>query len=279
MNEVANSVKDVSDGAHQQETHIIGAVTSMEKISSNIESVNSLVQSTLSETDQSIRAMNENKASIQQASQQMQRISQRIGDAQAAIIKLGEHSKEIGQIVDTISGIAGQTNLLSLNAAIEAARAGEQGRGFAVVAEEVRKLAEQSQEAAERVANLINTSAIYTDTAVAEMGSSTEEVTRGTASFEQTTKLFDQLVTHIQQVSNDISVVSKQVTYISSENEEVVRTTAGLKEIGARTAQETKRISDVVNTQQNAQSDITSASQSLAELAQELQKLIGRFKL
>ena len=69
--------------------------------------------------------MNENKASIAQAAQQMQRISKRIGDAQEAIVKLGEHSKEIGQIVVTMSGIAGQTNLLALNAAIEAARAGE----------------------------------------------------------------------------------------------------------------------------------------------------------
>ena len=75
----------------------------------------------------------------------MASIEQTVNSSAKVVAKLGERSKEIGQIVNTISGIAGQTNLLALNAAIEAARAGEQGRGFAVVAEEVRKLAEQSE--------------------------------------------------------------------------------------------------------------------------------------
>ena len=82
---------------------------------------------------------------------------------------LGDRSQEVGQIVDTISGIAGQTNLLALNAAIEAARAGEQGRGFAVVAEEVRKLAEQSQEAAKHIADLISHIQADTEDAVQAM--------------------------------------------------------------------------------------------------------------
>ena len=92
---------------------------------------------------------------MQQVTLQMEKIKESSGYTAAVIKSLGESSETIGQIVETITGIADQTNLLALNAAIEAARAGEQGRGFAVVADEIRKLAEQSGEAAKQIGELI----------------------------------------------------------------------------------------------------------------------------
>ena len=111
------------------------------------------------------------------------------------------------------------------------------------------------------------------------MGSSTEAVAKGSEAFTNTNKLFEQLVGHIQVVSQDMEVISQKVTQISTENGEVLRSSENLKQIGVRTAEETKHISESINVQQAAQSDITSASQSLAELAQDLQKLIGKFNL
>lgn len=89
---------------------------------------------------------------LRRSEQQSTRWVKTVNRFAIVVTKLGERSKEIGQIINTISGIAGQTNLLALNAAIEAARAGKQGREFSVVAEEVRKLAEQSRDGAKKIA-------------------------------------------------------------------------------------------------------------------------------
>src|SRR5205823_13362916 len=91
----------------------------------------------------------------QQAGVSMAALKESSGGLADAIQQLASKSERIGGIVETITGIAGQTNLLALNAAIEAARAGEQGRGFAVVAEEVRELAEEAQQAAASIADLV----------------------------------------------------------------------------------------------------------------------------
>ena len=279
LESIVSSANEVAGGSRQQEDAVIASVNMMHDIDDSINNINQVVEDTQQATDQSIKTMQDNKASMDQATEQMHLIRQRILEAQEAIVKLGEHSQEIRQIVDTISGIAGQTNLLALNAAIEAARAGEQGRGFAVVAEEVRKLAEQSQEAAENVAQLISTSATFTDKAVAGMSSSREEVVRGAEAIDKTSALFGELVNHIQKVSDGMVGVSQHMKEIANGNAEVLKSSENLKDIAHRNNQETDSMSASVKEQQSAQNDVTAASQNLAELAQDLQKLISQFRL
>ncbi len=279
MNNVAESVSEMAMGVQQQKGHIDDAATSVGSIDGSIGGVQRLALETLTENQASIDAMNSNRASLSEAVGQMSSIRDRIDGARTAIVELGHHSEDIQQIVGTITSIAEQTNLLSLNAAIEAARAGEHGRGFAVVADEVRKLAEQSADAAERVAELIGKSTAFTKTAVSEMESSTEAVARGTEAVQNTEQLFAQLVEHITKMSSDIQDVSRSVDSIARENNDVLSGTEKLREIGEATASDAAAITTTVQQQQDAQKDIASASQSLAQMAMELQQLIGHFSI
>jgi methyl-accepting chemotaxis protein len=174
--QVATAISEVAAGSGKQLSAIDDTSAVVEQMSAGIQQVAANTNNVAGTSDKTAVAAQEGNQAIETAVKQMNTIEQTVSKSAMVVEKLGERSKEIGQIVDTISGIAGQTNLLALNAAIEAARAGEQGKGFAVVAEEVRKLAEQSQEAAKQIADLIGGIQAETETAVSAMQDGTKEV-------------------------------------------------------------------------------------------------------
>ena len=180
-NNIAQSISDVAAMNEQQSDSVNTTVSAVKQISANIEEIASNANIASSNAEAASKEAGDGGDSIRTAISQMESIEKVVSESAAVVNELGEHSKEIGMIVETITGIAEQTNLLALNAAIEAARAGDQGRGFAVVAEEVRKLAAESQEAAEKIANLIGTIQSQTENAVQSMNAGTSEVKKGSA--------------------------------------------------------------------------------------------------
>ena len=178
-NQVALSIQEVAGGANEQMNAANEAAAVVTEMSAGIQQIAANASSVSQQSETAAEKAVRGGAAVDKAVSQMSQIEQTVNTSAQVVAKLGERSKEIGQIVDAISGIAGQTNLLALNAAIEAARAGEQGRGFAVVAEEVRKLAEQSEEAAKKIAGLIGEIQVDTDKAVQAMQQGTQEVKTG----------------------------------------------------------------------------------------------------
>ncbi len=209
----------------------------------------------------------------------MARIEDTVNTSASVVAKLGERSKEIGQIVDTISGIASQTNLLALNAAIEAARAGEQGRGFAVVAEEVRKLAEQSQEATQRIAELIGHIQTDTDKAVDAMNDGTREVKTGAEVVDSAGTAFREIVELVSQGSGQIRDISAAVQEMASGSQQIVGLVKKIDILSKTSAGEAQSVSAATEEQLASMEELATSSQALAQLAQDLQTAVAKFRV
>jgi methyl-accepting chemotaxis protein len=207
----------------------------------------------------------------------MAQIEQTVNNSSQVVAKLGERSKEIGQIVDTIAGIAGQTNLLALNAAIEAARAGEQGRGFAVVAEEVRKLAEQSKEAAKQIAQLIGEIQGDTGNAIEAMNEGTREVAIGAEVVTTAGHAFGEIAELVTEVYSQVKEISAAIQQMAGSSQQMLLSVKEIERHSKNAAGEAMTVSAATEEQSASTEEIVSSSQNLAKLAQDLQEAVNKF--
>jgi len=214
---------------------------------------------------------------VRSAISQMRRIETTVDSSAGIVAKLGERSAEIVQIADTISSIAGQTNLLALNAAIEAARAGEHGKGFAVVAEEVRKLAESSQDAARKIGVLISEIQEETGNAVKAMDGGTMEAKAGAKAVDQAGNAFEEIALLVKNISESIKTFSGVMENLSSTGSRIAASIMSMKEVFEFTSKEVKHVSAASQTQLVSMEEIVKAAKHLSELAVELQKGINVF--
>lgn len=276
---IAKSITDVSALSSGQVDSMNEATAVMERISTGVEMTASTISKTADKTRTAVDVADAGNAAIDRAVQQMNSIEETVNASAKVVEKLGERSKEIGQIVDTISGIAGQTNLLALNAAIEAARAGEQGRGFAVVAEEVRKLAEQSQEAAKQIGTLISEVQADTEQAVVSMQNGTQEVKIGANVVTEAGQAFMKIQETVNEVNMHANEVAKTMDNLAHETEKIADTVKKIDQSSKDVAAEAQSVSAATEEQSASMEEIASSSRSLSDLAQELQGISNRFKV
>ncbi len=277
--QVANSITTVAGGMAEQLAAVKDTTNVVEQLSAGIEEVAANASLAANKSVDAANTAKTGSDSVAQAITQMNKIEETTNASVEVVTVLGERSKEIGQIVDTISGIAGQTNLLALNAAIEAARAGETGRGFAVVAEEVRKLAEQSQGAAKQISDLISEIQKDTNTAVVTMHAGSEQVKIGAEVVGATGDSFKQIMQFVMEVSAQVKDISSAIQHMADNSQHIVTIVKKMDDLSIKGADEAQNVSAATEEQSASMQEIAFSSQNLAKMAEQLQQEVKKFKI
>ncbi|MCR5834809.1 MAG: methyl-accepting chemotaxis protein [Selenomonadaceae bacterium] len=276
---VAETVNEVSDSVERQMADITSAKTNIDSVFKDIQDVEEKSRIIAETSNQTSQAAQKGSELMGTAVDSMSRIETSVMASADVVKKLGENSRQIGQIVDAISAISEQTNLLALNAAIEAARAGEHGKGFAVVAEEVRKLAAESQDSAEQIKVRIDSIQSATEEAVNAMDSGTNEVKEGTGAIREVGNQFGEILSMVNNIKTQMNEINHSVQTVSKETANVVAMVDSIDEISKRTAENMKKISSVTEQQSASNEQIAASSQSLSQMAEDMQDVVSKFNV
>ena len=276
---VTEAVTHVVNGMSEQMKSVDTAAQNVKEVVREIERAAGQTEKITAVSVKTADAAQQGEKLMTAAISNMLHIETSVNDSAKVVGLLGNNSKEIGQIVDTIASIADQTNLLALNAAIEAARAGEHGRGFSVVAEEVRKLAEQSQAATEEIKARIEKTQADTQQAVLSMQSGSVEVKDGAQSIREVGAQFGEIQQMVNEIRNQLEEVGRCVQGVSVGGKRIADAVEHIESVSSKTAGYTQQISVATEEQSTASKEIASASQSLSQMAGEMQTAVQQFNL
>lgn len=276
--QIAAAIEQVAAGTDNQAKSIEETSNGITEMISHVQQVDEHVTSVAEASEDANKATHDGNQAIEHTIEQMQAIDNAVSVSAETVRALGERSNEIGQIVTVITGIAEQTNLLALNAAIEAARAGEQGRGFAVVAEEVRKLAEQSGEAAEKISDLIKEIQDETGKAVKAMEDGTVEVQQGIVVVQQAGSSFNVIGEATNNVALRANEVAAKMHEMSSAAKQAASAVENIASIAQETAASSEEVAAGTEEQTANMEELAASAASLNTIASQLQELIDRFK-
>ncbi len=269
--QVSAAIQQISKGAQSQASQVEETAKIMGEIAMTNGTLSGYFTNTTEGSKTFYKMTGDGMIAVEDAVKKMQEI-QKVVDGSAMVIgNLGKRSEEIGEIVGVITGISDQTNLLALNAAIEAARAGEQGRGFAVVAEEVKNLAEDSREAAERIAKMIKEVQLETNKAVESMQKGTKTAAEGMQIVDRTGKVFKEIQTMASTSFEQLNGLTKTMDNQKDGTQRVAKAVDGIASIAQETASASQQSASSTEELTASMEDMTARAQSLSEMAINLQ--------
>lgn len=276
---VASSIGKIAEGADDQMNAVQESLNAAKQMSAVAENISSRTEDVSKIADDTNQEVEKGRNEIAKVVVQMNKIDEGSKDVEKSIGQLADCSKEISSIVALISSIAGQTNLLALNAAIEAARAGEHGKGFAVVAEEVRKLAEESNQASKRIAELVTKNQEDMQQAINATKASSDGVHLGLEAVNSADETFKNIVAAISTLSQEITDISRAIGQMNAGCGTMMDASRNIDAISNSNASDSQSVSAATEQQAANMRGVSEASQSLAALANELQFEVSKFKV
>jgi methyl-accepting chemotaxis protein len=304
---ISRSIREVAEGAREQANAVTQSSAVTAQLNDSLKELVRLTQISVQGGSDVVQASEEGRRTVENTIQAINNIRAKVNTSAEKVQEMGQRSDQIGSIVQTIEDIAGQTNLLALNAAIEAARAGEQGKGFAVVADEVRKLAERSSQATKEISGLIlgiqgvvqeavvamQASILEVDQGVEKAGTSgsalagirdtADEVARGATSAinvaNHALHSADMLVSTIDRVSNVVernTSATQRLKDASHVVQSTVETVSSVSEENSATVEEISASAEEMSAQVQ---EVSASAVSLDELAEALQESVSRFRV
>ena len=264
-NQLASTMEELSSTFSEQAHQVGDTAASLDSINSTVKATVDSLKSNQEIVDNTVISANDGRKQLTDLKMSMEKIHEDADSLSDTITNLANSSSEIGNIVTVINDIADQTNLLALNAAIEAARAGEAGRGFAVVADEVRKLAERTQQATSEVTAIVSTLQNEALRASSAMGLEAEKVKEGVNNIERTEDVFNKIFTGIDGINGVMSSIREDMDNEYSTVQTVHETSTS--------------IATGIEESSNAVNEVTQTIEHLQERVETLKMMLTKFKV
>lgn len=276
---VAATISELSGGASEQAASAEKGSVQINEIVQCLSVILNEVNDSENLTDNAMEVIGKGDSIVKYQIEKMEENHNAVKSVDRAITQLKDRSQKIGQILETINAIASQTNLLALNASIEAARAGEAGKGFAVVANEVRKLAEQSEESVTEIGQLVKDIQIGVADVSAEMQNSDKIVAEQEKAVEGTVKAFYDISEKVTQIANNIKSVVEATKELNTNAVKANDSIMEISSISQETAAGTEEVAATSEEQTSIVFQIANKTHELADYAEQLNESVNKFTI
>lgn len=306
VDELKRAIDRIGEGAREQARVVEEGNRLIEEIMAAVQGVAEHAGQVANASGHSMEIAHTGGQTVQRTVSGMEEIHRTVFATADKVQQLGQHSAKVGEIVEVISEIAEQTNLLALNAAIEAARAGEHGKGFAVVADEVRKLAERSAESAKEIAELVVNMKAGVDEAVQAMQVGTGEVQRGMDRAREAGQALQEIVEALEETDRQVQSITREAQAIaergqqvitavrevaritqentaaaeemSAQSDDAVRAIENISAVSEETAASTEEVSAAAEQMHASIHEVAEAARELTRMAEKLREPVERFR-